>query len=386
MVAYLVLALLVGLNAWMSVRIRRAPDEHIAHKGLLIATIWLMPFLGALTARNHLRVHVPGEAFKGVARQWDARAVTEPAPVSVDIDSRVLSMDGALDVRDGLPFLDGAAVERWLGALEQPLARRKGLAAVRRAWLLHLRDALGSYRLHEFDGASILSAMQSSVVAQTAATAASARDRVRRVLGGLARPTPDEYILIVFERASDCDRYLDASHQRPRAPAANRAAYVPAALPHFVAARQDLVLLQPALVLERARASLSHLAAPRWLLEGIADSVAFGLNGTHRHTIATVTHQDFWDEGLIQAFWSGAMFDRDDDGRALAEDLARLVVETLRGRQGRDFEQFVVQAAPDDAGALAARDILGIDLGSYVCAVLGLEPSVAWSPTASTVV
>jgi hypothetical protein len=94
-------------------------------------------------------------------------------------------------------------------------------------------------------------------------------------------------------------------------------------------------------------------------------------------------HLEFWNETEIQQFWTGDSFHRPDDGQMLSYDLARILVDNL-ARQWADFERFASQAARDDAGAQAASQHLGIDLGAWTCALLDREQSDGWTPRLAT--
>jgi hypothetical protein len=88
-------------------------------------------------------------------------------------------------------------------------------------------------------------------------------------------------------------------------------------------------------------------------------------------------HRAFWGEAEVQEFWSGRSFLRPDDGNLLSYDLAQLLVEQFSGDWDA-FRAFVLAARLDDAGAAAATQHLGIDLGVALAAVLDRP----WTPAA----
>lgn len=90
-------------------------------------------------------------------------------------------------------------------------------------------------------------------------------------------------------------------------------------------------------------------------------------------------HLKFWNAERIQEFWSGASFDRTDDGNLLSYDLARIVVEQL-AKEWDSFARFVASASREDAGASAALSHLGIRLGSCAAALLAIESNESWEP------
>lgn len=90
-------------------------------------------------------------------------------------------------------------------------------------------------------------------------------------------------------------------------------------------------------------------------------------------------HLRFWNPATIQEFWAGASFHRTDDGHLLSYELARVVVEQM-ARDWEAFQAFVATAKRQDAGAAAAREALGVDLGAYVGALLQIDDSAGWAP------
>jgi hypothetical protein len=81
----------------------------------------------------------------------------------------------------------------------------------------------------------------------------------------------------------------------------------------------------------------------------------------------------------IQEFWSGKSFLRNDDGNMLSYDLARIMVAQL-SKDWTSFRSFVLASNLADAGAAAASEYLGIDLGTVACALLENESNPAWAP------
>ncbi len=124
---------------------------------------------------------------------------------------------------------------------------------------------------------------------------------------------------------------------------------------------------------------LGHLPIPVWLNEGLA------VNTERRLTRSTAEHSPqqlrakhlaFWSGREIQAFWSGQSFFQPGDASLLSYDLARIMVEQLSAMDWERFKCFVNNAKNTDAGAAAAQEHLGMDLGAVVCTLLEQE----WSP------
>jgi hypothetical protein len=87
----------------------------------------------------------------------------------------------------------------------------------------------------------------------------------------------------------------------------------------------------------------------------------------------------FWSVVSIQEFWSGDSFHRPGDSNQLSYELARIIVEQL-AKDWDTFTRFVRSAERADAGAAAARESLGLDLGEIVTALLERETPRSWSP------
>lgn len=388
----IVLASLIALNAWMTRRVLRAPQQYLHNKRMLVPGIWIIPFMGALLARDQLRAYVPAEATPAESeagvRPLEAR---EPAPQHVSA-AGVADFELAPHIAhsSGFPWLDWEAVAAWVGSIDSdpPGARGQALAACRRAWLLQLRDALGpEFLLHESESALVLSSLEPNVVRATAGYVAKTRQRVAKLLGGLAHlPSDEKSILVVFDDEDSCYHYIGALYPADGEFAFSGGMFINAGCPHFVTRRADLAQIETVIAHELTHSAVSPLQLPLWLDEGIAVNTERKLTGVP-HSIYTppqmhAKHLQFWGEPEIHQFWSGESFHRPDDGQMLSYDLARILVENLAQRWDA-FEAFVSHARRSDAGAQAASEHLDIDLGAAVCALLQREPSAAWAPVAA---
>lgn len=390
MLGHAFLLCLLAANAWMTRRVWRAPSEYLRHKKILIASIWLMPVLGVVMGRAHLRHYVPGEAYRRTSRRPIAQTSNALAPHRLEVaGAPPLDVMGLMHRTQGFPLLDRAAAKHWLSLVDDSAVRAQAADALGHAWLLHLRDASGSrFGVHESTGAWLLSALDRSIVEADAALVLAARGRVLRWLGALAGPAAARALVVVFHDAESYSQYLTANGvaEHVLEKTADTGVFIDGACPHFACASIDLRPLEPLMVREFTREGLAHLPIPVWLSHGIAEHARCQLADARPHEwVSWALLESFWDDSEIQGFWSGEIFERDAESAELACELARLLVERLAGSQGV-LQQFTTCALRDDAGAQAARDILGVDLGAYVCALLGLEPQVSWSPRTVTVV
>src|SRR5262245_43102629 len=92
-----------------------------------------------------------------------APEASKPAPAVAP--NEIASPAGGVPLRfvehlyghEGLPIVDWSAVEKWLSDVSDDAARQTLKAECQRAWLLHLRDALGSaYELNESTACFVL--------------------------------------------------------------------------------------------------------------------------------------------------------------------------------------------------------------------------------------
>ena len=322
--------------------------------------------------------------------------VRAPAPPRIAAPNDVAAGAGApfpiaahLRREQGFPILDWAAAGAWLDTLEGAHTRAEAWTAIERAWLLHLRDALGAgFQLEESSNCLLLSALEGNVAKATLGYMERTRERVLRTLTGIAAATPgSKDILIVFDNEDSYYRYV--SHAYPEAGefAGSGGMYIHHGCGHFVTVKRDLSAVEPVIAHEMTHACLAHLPIPAWLNEGLAVNTEQRLAGpqpsqyTPREMHAM--HLAFWGRAEIQEFWSGASFLRTDDGNLLSYDLARILVAHAAG-DWEVFRAFVLAANMADGGAQAAAAHLGADLGELVCALLGQVQPSGWEPLPAT--
>lgn len=368
----------VAFNVWMTRRVRDAGPA-LRHPSLLIAGIWFVPFMGGVAVALHLRDHHAKAPMPLPPPGPSAPAqIDRPGHAPIELARFTLSAHG-------WPVFNWRALREQLDVIDDEHARGQALLACQRAWLLHLRDAMGPYAtLQETDAAWVVSTLEPRSVAATADFVARTRQRVNRVLLPLAAPHPDvKSILLVFDNEDDYYHYTAAYDASEGESAFSGGMFIDAGCPHFVTRRDDLTRIEPVIAHELTHAALSHLALPLWLDEGIAVNTEHRLTGATRgeHTPHELQqmHLRFWGDEEIQQFWTGASFRRPDDGNKLSYDLARIIVEQL-GKDWPTFSAFAADASRDDAGAAAAQQHFGMTLGDIASALLQRDPSPAWEP------
>lgn len=312
----------------------------------------------------------------------------EAPPSEVVIDgASAFALAQHLALHEGYPLPDWEAVQAWVSALESSELQGRAWTAVERAWLLHMREALGTdFRLSQSDNALLLSSLEANVARATLDYMERTLQRVVKLLDGVARiPPMGKDLLLVFDDDESYYRYVSCYYPDAGEFAFSGGMHINAGCSHYVTVKNDLRVIEPIIAHEITHGCVGHLPLPAWLNEGLAVNIEQQLAGarsTHTPQQLRNKHMAFWGEREMQEFWSGKSFLRTDDGNLLSYDLARLIVEQI-ARNWEAFKRFVLAADGDDAGAAAARDHLGVDLGEFVCALLEREPSLAWVPNPS---
>jgi hypothetical protein len=168
------LALLLAVNVLATRRVVGTSDDAYFPKRILIVGIWIMPFFGALIAR----MQTPAKS--GSRRCEEASLGRPDAPlVLAGSGTADFSVADHLACVSGVPLLDWRALSDWAQTCDSTEATASAIDAGRRAWLLHLRDALGSGAcLHVSDDVCILSTLEPRVVQATARYVSNAKRRI----------------------------------------------------------------------------------------------------------------------------------------------------------------------------------------------------------------
>ncbi len=324
------------------------------------------------------------KVFSNNSQTSSAEAAAAPTEISVS-NAPVLLLPQFFIRHENLPLLDGYRLTNWLNDNVAAEFRASMREEAKRGWLMHVRDALcTNFQITESETALLLSSLNPTTARTTAGFMSNALEQVLGVLDGIAQaPQWGKDILIVFEDAESYYRYLSFFYPDAAALGLSRGMYIRTGMGHFVAVKADLYAIQSMMVHEMTRNCLVHLPLPLWLNVGITVNTGrqlikkscggCGSQQLHQRLLA------FWNESEIQEFWSGASFQREDEGLQLSYELARIMVELL-AKDWPSFTGFVTNAHADDAGAAAARAYLDMDLGELVCALLERDNSAGWSP------
>ncbi len=269
-----------------------------------------------------------------------------------------------------------------------PEVQARAWANCERAWLEYLAVALGpAYRLMEEGDAVILSTLEPNVAEATLGFMGDTLQRIIRLLDGVAQNQEwGKDILVVFDDGDAYYRYVSHYYPEDGEFAGSSGMYINIGCGHFVTVKDDLNVIEPVIVHELTHSCVSHLPLPAWLNEGLAVNTEDSLSRPSPPTFTPhemdEKHLRFWGDPEIQEFWSGKSFLRNDDGNILSYDLARMMVAQL-SEDWESFRAFVLAANLVDAGATAAAEHLGVELGTFACALLERDGSPACVPNPS---
>ncbi|HWM43250.1 MAG TPA: hypothetical protein VNP36_12485 [Burkholderiales bacterium] len=312
-----------------------------------------------------------------------------PAPAWITLEGGLeFPIAQHLAVHHGYPIVDWEKARSWVDGLEPESRRAEAWTACERAWLLHFRDALGSaFRLDESDTAALVSSLEPNVAHATLEFMARTMRRIGAVLEGIVQLAPwGKDILIAFDDEESYYRYVSYYYPERGEFAFSGGMHIGAGCSHFVTVKRELRLLEATIVHEMTHASLEHLPLPVWLNEGLAVNTERRLAETAREPLGAPEKlhdklRRFGSVVSIQEFWSGIAF-HIPESQNLSYELARILVAQL-ARDWQPFAQFVLHAERADAGAAAAREYLGLDLGELVTALLERDTPRSWSPDPS---
>ena len=288
---------------------------------------------------------------------------------------------------NGFPYLDWNAVQQWIDMID-PEVQARAWASCERAWLEHLAVALGpTYRLMEERDAVLLSTLEPNIARATLGFMSETLQQIILILDGVAqKPEWGKDILVVFDDEDGYYRYVAHYYHEDGEFAGSGGMFINAGCGHFVTVKNDLHIIEPVIAHELTHSCVSHLPLPAWLNEGLAVNTEHRLSPPSRPMFTPrqmhEKHLMFWKDAEIQEFWSGKSFLRNDDGNMLSYDLARIMVSQL-SKDWERFRDFVLAADLVDAGAAAAAEHLGIELGAFACTLLERDSSSACEPNPS---
>jgi len=314
-----------------------------------------------------------------------AMVVRDEPPQWINIEGiEPFDIHAHLHNHEGLPIPDWNTIGHWANSL--PASQRQDAwQQCARAWLLHMRDALGAPNaLVQSKRASLITTLELRSAAAMTGYMERTVAKVLAILPSVAA-AKDEWqpILIVF---ADQQRYYDyVSHAYPDHGefGFSGGMFLRTGPGHFVTYLDELPRMERTVAHEMTHACLAHLDIPLWLNEGLAVNTEHRIAGPTPPEFSPyemhAKHVDFWNPETIQEFWNGRAFQRTDEGMMLSYDLAAILVRNMI-QEWTPFVSFANAASYEDAGDRAARQHLHLDLGAAVASLFEGESPAEWSP------
>lgn len=298
--------------------------------------------------------------------------------------------------REGGSFTrpDWRAFWKWLDEQGPRSAsdREDLVAEVTRDWAACLAEELGgNYRVHETKHYLCIAELPEAEVARALRFAEHAETRVHDFLGDVAWRGHARHLLLLIHEEDDYDSYVAQFYDEGTYSASIGIAIndgYPHIAVHFVDWHQALKTL----VHELSHACVTHLNLPRWLDEGIAQTIEKRVGDvpppeymTDAEAIWSIQsgwippvmwgelaerHHEFWNEENIQSFWAGTIFSEPGDATELSYSLAEVLVNLIAQDFG-NWLDFVSRAQWGDSGQTAALDCFGTGLGEIAGTFLG---------------
>lgn len=248
-----------------------------------------------------------------------------------------------------------------------------------RAWVHLLRDAFGAgYRGYESPYFWLISSQPEASCRRLIQWAEAVRAKVVRAWA--IDPTGRLYgkcpilVLHTLELYYEyiATYYPDGEH------ALSGGMYLNEGYGHFVFTFLDWSQAEATLAHELAHALVAHLPLPAWLNEGIAQLTEDAVTGRDqtRYDEVRETIGTYWTPETIQDLWTGAGFNRQDEGQLQSYHLSKVLTRNLTGDMSR-FRAFILEANAADAGESAVRKHFGVSLESLVTDYLG---DGTWAP------
>jgi hypothetical protein len=285
-----------------------------------------------------------------------------------------------------IPHPSWGRIGGWIRAMCSLQTQEEAYRQAVRSWLSRLAKSIqGNLAIQESANFHFLSPLNESEAHRTLEFLEHARDTIVRAMGEQVDPPWQVGKHVVVRFANHDDYYRYASHFYPdgRHPSSSGMFISEGGYGH--------IILPPPLGYDRSQFILVHelthnllcnLPLPAWLNEGLAmtfENTLLGVPLPLLNAELVERHRERWTSGSIQEFWMGwSFYDPVDHDLAysLAAILMRAIQTDLRPPP-EDFRRFVLRADHEDAGAIATREHLGLELSDLAATFLGPGD---WSP------
>ncbi len=254
------------------------------------------------------------------------------------------------------------------------------------SWLDELRKRLGEkYATACSKHFAILSPLDPRRLELLLGSCERTRARILRTLEGVASTWGHgPHVVLVFDSIDEYYEYIGNYYPKSGVFGMSSGMFIQHGYGHFVFVASDMSAMEPIIAHELTHCLLAPLSIPAWLNEGTAVSVEKFLvpqavdrrRGIFVHRQESKKRAAFWDEQTIQEFWSGKSFKRPDEGCELSYELAEEFTKLI-ARDYAQYRTYMNDAHYEDAGASAAKRILGYSLEDLAAAILGQG---SWAP------
>lgn len=292
------------------------------------------------------------------------------------MDTNVREFDGldmGFEVVEGFSRPDWKRVRSYIKNRVPPEDRKIAWNHAARSWLQEMAGDLGGgSRIYETSGFFCLSDLDPDVTERLLEYAETALDYVRGCLRSAAWTGYNgRHVLLLFADPDDYFAYISYFYPEGThvlsAGVFIRRGYAHIALP-FV----DVSRAQRTLTHELVHNLLCHLPIPKWLNEGLAETLERPSQRSQFVLDIDMVdrHREFWNETNIQTFWAGTSYGVPGDSSQLSYNLGEILVGLL-AEKGDHFTDFVKHADSRDGGQDAAVTWLDVDLGEVLGGFLG---------------
>ncbi len=248
-------------------------------------------------------------------------------------------------------------------------------------WLQGVLDNLpDDYRIAESDNFLLLSAEEDRYVELLSGFL---ERTLRRILGRLDGIASDEgygkHVVLMFNEQDSYYSYKSWFYPEEGDFILSAGTFLNAGYGHFAFPFMEMSDAEATSAHEMTHALLKHLPIPLWLNEGFAVTIEDEICDSAPLVMDSerfAEHASFWNAQTIQEVWSGASFNRHDEGAELSYELARFCLRAL-AHDYDVFAAFANAAAFEDGGEAAAIEYYGGSLGGVIHQFFG---DGDWSP------
>jgi hypothetical protein len=285
---------------------------------------------------------------------------------TLDVGSMVdiARLPGALDLKRAYPRLNWKLVCGWIATHVPELDREAAYATAQRQWLWRFRPHLPiDYSV--FESTQTLLLAPKILAPRLLAKIDRHIELIAEALGGwfdhravgryLVLVLPDRSAFSIYNRVLD----PEFDSEQKIGGVCYRGGLV-----HIVS-HADQGSLEHVVTHELTHACLCRVNLPKWLEEGIAERFSMGLNHARLGGLVPPPRSDdvaFWRRSGLREFWSGTAWTRKGELRDRSYYLAEALVEEIARDPGTQIRAFLKAASPDDGGAAAAAQFLGMTL------------------------